>query len=221
MIRVAIVDDHPIARRGIEQVLSAVDGVGVVASVASAGELVTSLVEGPPPDLVVLDLYLDGDEPSLRAVAELSACTRVLVMSASGRPADVLGAIRAGASGYLTKHADPMMIVAAVETVAGGGFSLSSELADIIQAELITPGSVRPHGLRATQLSPREEQVLGFIAQGLTHGQTATRMGIRKATVDTYVERIRSKLQVGNKAELTRAAMERLGLGATTRSPMR
>lgn len=69
---------------------------------------------------------------------------------------------------------------------------------------------------RLTLLSPREEQALDFIARGFTHAQTARRMGVTKATVDTYVERIRAKLQVGNKAELTRAALSRITRGEET-----
>jgi two-component system nitrate/nitrite response regulator NarL len=214
VIRVAIVDDHPIARRGVEQVLTAVVGLRVVVSVASAAELAGELTEANAdsdyPDVMILDLYHDGDAPCLDAVARLSKGTRVLVMSASGRPVDVLGAIRAGAAGYVTKQSSAEMLVAAVETVAAGGFYLSSQLADILQAELTRPPpapSPRARAPRAGELSPREEETLSLIARGFTHGQAATRMGVTKATVDTYVERIRSKLQVGNKAELTRAAL--------------
>lgn len=224
MIRVAIVDDHPLARCGLEQILSGVDGLTVVASVASVAELAPPASLGPEasercPDVLLLDLYHDGDLPCLSVISELGKATRVLVVSASGRSADVLGAIRAGASGYLTKHSSPAMIVSALETVAAGGFSLSSQLADILQAELAgpAPGDVadadtdRGEVADSAKLSPREEETLGLIARGFTHAQAARRMSVTKATVDTYVERIRAKLQVGNKAELTSAALRRLG----------
>jgi DNA-binding NarL/FixJ family response regulator len=225
MIRVAIVDDHPIARRGVEQVLTEAGRMRVVASVASPAELAEALAVDPDtrhtvdpdpdtdPDVIVLDLYHEAEEPCLPAVAQLSAGARVLVISASGRRDDVLGAIKAGAAGYVTKHASPDMFVAAVETVAAGGFALSPQLADILQAELgrvhrPASGGARIAGTQ--ELSAREEEALGLIARGFTHAQVATRMGVSKATVDTYVERIRAKLQVGNKAELTRAALDRL-----------
>ncbi|MFE2600974.1 LuxR C-terminal-related transcriptional regulator [Streptomyces sp. NPDC059396] len=229
MITVAVVDDHPIARHGIAHVLTALPdaNVAAVASVGSLTDLDAALTTGPAPDVIVMDLYLDGDTPALDAVAALSATTRVLVMSASGLPADVLGAIRAGASGYVTKHCSAELLVAAVETVAAGGFSLSAELADILQAELTRRGpryeDGLPHGDRPRpdegpaygggarpRLSAREEETLSYVARGFTHAQIATRLGVRKTTVDTYVERIRAKLQVGNKAELTRAALARL-----------
>lgn len=210
MIRVAIVDDHPIARRGIEQVLAEAPTLRVVASAESPAALAGALAGREPgdfPDVMILDLYHDGEDPCLEAVSQLSTGTRVLVMSASGRPSDVLGAIRCGAAGYVTKRTSPEMIVSAVETVAAGGFFLSSQLADILQAELTRRESTPVRQARGGELSPREEETLSLIARGFTHSQVATRMTVSKATVDTYVERIRAKLQVGNKAELTRAAL--------------
>jgi len=205
MIRVAVVDDHPVARRGIEQMLAVAGPFEVVASVSTAAEL--GGVERDV-DVVIMDLYHDGDLPCLTAVAQVAAVARVLVISASGQASDVVGAIRAGASGYVTKHAESQMFVAAVETVAAGGFAMSSQLADILQAGF----AVQPPTAAADpQLSAREEETLALIAKGLTHAQVANRIGVSKATVDTYVERIRAKLQVGNKAELTRAALQRSG----------
>ncbi len=121
----------------------------------------------------------------------------------------MLGAVRAGACGYVTKLADPPMLVAAVHTVASGGFALSSRLADILRGELAAAPAAAGTAAATPALSPREEEALDLIAGGLTHAQAASRMGVSRATVDTYVERIRAKLQVGNKAELARAAIER------------
>jgi two-component system, NarL family, nitrate/nitrite response regulator NarL len=205
-VRVIVVDDHPIARRGVEGVLAQAGDFEVVASADSVAELTRHAVDAA--DVVILDLYHDGDEPCLAAVAEVSARTRVLVMSASARPQDVLGAMRAGASGYITKRTQPALFATAVQTVATGGFWMSSQLADIMQARLTEPARPAAPDPRP-QLSPREEQALDLIARGYTHAQAANRMGVTKATVDTYVERIRAKLQVGNKAELTRAALQR------------
>lgn len=206
MIRVAIVDDHPIARRGLETLLSEAPDITVTGLAASAAELTAN---GPPPcDVLLLDLYHDGDAPCIDAITRLRPDTHVLVVSASARPADVINSISAGAAGYVTKHADADMLLSAVRTVASGGFALSAQLADILQARLTIAerGPAEPPA-RDAGLSPREEETLDLIARGFTHAQVARRMGISKATVDTYVERIRGKLQVGNKAELTRAAL--------------
>jgi DNA-binding NarL/FixJ family response regulator len=207
MICVAIVDDHPIARLGLASVLSEVDGFSVVAAVDGPNSLREQLTTTP--DVLLLDLYHDG-RPCVDDVLSLSSTMRVLVMSVSDAPQDVLGAIRAGARGYITKRAQPDQFATAVETVAEGGFWLSPNLADIPRTQLV---ALSPGQLPTTsnvRLSPREEQALDLIARGLTHAQAATRMGVSKTTVDTYVERIRAKLHIGNKADLTRAALLRL-----------
>src|SRR5262245_7434827 len=103
MIRVAVIDDHPIARHGVEQMLA--DAFEVVASVATAADLV-ALDTRHTADVVIMDLYHDGELPCLAAIADLAAVARVLVISASGQASDVIGAIQAGASGYVTKHAE-------------------------------------------------------------------------------------------------------------------
>ncbi|MFE9656425.1 LuxR C-terminal-related transcriptional regulator [Micromonospora sp. NPDC006431] len=203
----AIVDDHPVTRYGIAHLLTSA-GITVAASVGRAPDLhATGLVAAY--DVVVTDLYLDATGPALAEIGAWAADTSVLVISASARPGDVAATVRCGASGYLTKHASEQLLLHAVRTVAAGGFALSAELADILHTELRsgpTPGDGSP----PARLSPREEQTLAHLARGLTHAQIAARMGVRKATVDTYVERIRSKLQLGNKAELTRAALQRM-----------
>jgi two-component system, NarL family, nitrate/nitrite response regulator NarL len=217
LIQVAIVDDHPVARRGLQSILAEAGDIQVSAAVATPAELSLAGPGAVRPDVIMLDLYNDGDEPCLDVIPKLRQDHKVLVVSASGRPADVLGAIRAGACGYVTKLADPLMLIAAVHTVASGGFALSSQLADILQGELArvppaagTPAAAAAGAVAGTPaLSPREEEALDLIARGLTHAQAASRMGVSRATVDTYVERIRAKLHVGNKAELARAAIKR------------
>jgi DNA-binding NarL/FixJ family response regulator len=228
MIRVAIIDDHPLARRGLESILSEADDLVVMLSVAEPDHLVSAIGDsGEWPDVVLLDLYLRDSTPCLAAITDLRTVTKVIVVSVSANPDDVLSAIRAGVFGYVTKLTEPDMLLLAVRTVAGGGFALSPQLADILHSELAT-GRIARHGdgpglaerdrpavnqaivpQQPVALSAREEETLDLIARGFTHNQVATRLGVSSATVNTYVERIRAKLQVGNKAELTRAALER------------
>lgn len=210
-VRVAVVDDHPIARYGLERLLAQASNILVMVTAATPDEVLTCLdgAGAPGIDVIVMDLYLNGDEPSVQSIRDLGTVAPVIVMSASVRPMDVVGAIQAGASGYLSKQTGFDTFRAAIEMVASGGFWLSSQLADILRSRLVTRGGADRGGRSAGDLSPREEEVLDCIAQGFTHDQTARRMGISKATVDTYVERIRSKMHVGNKAELTRLALER------------
>jgi two-component system, NarL family, nitrate/nitrite response regulator NarL len=207
VLRIAIVDDHPIALHGIRRVLEPVPDVEVVAAVTGVAALPRSGDGSLGADLIIMDLYLDGaNRPALQAIGEVAAQRPVLVVSASREPADVLAAMRAGASGYVTKHAAEEVYEEAVRTVVRDGFFLSSGLADLIQAAL----DVRGQPASTVELSPREQETLSYIAQGFTHQQTATRMGVSMTTVNTYVVRIRAKLQLGNKAELTLAALRYL-----------
>src|SRR5579859_7022318 len=118
MISVAVIDDHPIARRGLEAMLASQDGMHVCASAASAWPLTRPSHGHPAADVAVVDLYLHGSQPALGDITALSARCAVLVMSASGRRSDVLAAIRAGARGYITKQASEASFTAAIETVA-------------------------------------------------------------------------------------------------------
>jgi len=226
VIRVAVIDDHPIARYGAQKILDAADDTEVVTSIASADEPLPDQV-----DVVLLDLYLNSETPCLAAIGQLSARCPVLVISASHRPGDVLAALQAGASGYLIKQASDEAVLTAVRRVAGNEFYLSAQLADILQADLAavagtavtgtTPGApLRPAGAasKPAALSTREHEVLSLIARGFTHSQTATRLGLSASTVDTYVSRIRVKLGLGNKAQLALAALE-LRLGQHDRGP--
>ena len=201
-IRIAIVDDHPVARYGMERIFDGQGGLGldVVCAVASLAEF---YAKETAPDVVILDLYLDHGRLAEDQIAEVTRGYPVLVVSASARQLDVFSAIRAGASGYLVKNAEAETFSEAVRTVAAGGFYVSSQLADLIDSSV----AEEPCGLPIS-LAPREREALSLIAQGFTQAQAATRMGVSPATVDTYIKRIRRKLGPGNKADLTRRAIE-------------
>ncbi|HEX9343758.1 MAG TPA: response regulator transcription factor [Actinomycetota bacterium] len=212
-IRIAIVDDHPVARWGVEHIFEAHPEIRVLCSVASVEELEVATGAGEAaPEVVIVDLYLAGEAPSLAAIERLAARCRVLVMSASGRREDVLAAIRSGADGYLTKQASDDAFLAGVERVAAGQLYLSSQLADMLHADLdldsALEAGVGAWGGGEQRLAPREEETLRYIARGFTHAQAARRMGVSQTTVETYIKRIRQKLRVGNKADLTRKAIE-------------
>jgi DNA-binding NarL/FixJ family response regulator len=203
LVCVAVIDDHPMTRLGVTAILTDAGGFAVTASAPDA----SLLADVSAFDLILVDLYLADDEPCIGTIAQLASTNRVLVMSASRRPGDVRAVIKAGASGYIAKQSDPELIVSAARTVAAGGFALSSQLADILKVELAEEAAGGPRDA-LSPLSGQEDRVLDMIAQGFTHQQIATRMSIKKSTVDTYVERIRTKLQAGNKADLVRLALE-------------
>lgn len=194
MLLLGIVDDHPVARRGMAAIMAEGEDIAVAASVAAPRDL-------PDPaglDVVLCDLYLGDGRPAVAAVRDLAHKTAVLMVSAASRPADVLACVAAGAVGYVTKDSEESVLWDAVREVAAGGFYLSPRLAGILGAASRSAAAAGSTAL----VTAREEEALGWIARGLTHAQTARRMNVAPSTVDTYVKRIRARLQLGNKAEL-------------------
>jgi len=144
---------------------------------------------------------------------------RVLILSASGERQDVLDAVTAGASGYLVKSAEPSELTAAVHSIAAGRAVFTPGLAGLVLGEYRrlaqsgTPGEGRqgggmPAGPRAPQLTERETEVLRLVATGLTYPQIAQRLSLSPRTVQNHVQNTLSKLQLHNKAQLVRYALE-------------
>lgn len=202
---VAIVGDQPVSRAGMEKLVSDDPILDVAAAVDALDELSGTF------HVVILDLPLRSADPTLEMVAKVAEFGRPLVCAAWDQPPALLATIRAGARGCLTRHTERHAVREAVRAVARGGFYLCAELVDRFQAELARPADEDPSGL-----APREIETLRWIALGFTHAQIATRMGLSQATVNTYAKRIRAKLNVSNKAELTRMAIE---LGHLTQTP--
>ncbi len=125
----------------------------------------------------------------------------MLVIVSLDESTNLLAALRSGASGLVTRHPGDAEILAAVQAVAGGAIYLASGLAGQLSSELCRRRPGQP-GV----LSPREIETLRLIADGCTHRQVARRLGLTEITVNSYVKRIRAKLNAGNKAELTRKA---------------
>lgn len=199
MIRADILAGSPIFLVGLVQTLTAA-GIRVVATRTSPEQEPNWLA-----DAILLDVDALAPAEVLGRISEAAKCTAVLVLDNGSDPADS-SYLQAGASGVVSKNESADGIVRAVRAVTS-----EARLAwDQRRYEAPTTPSDEHSG----RLSGREEQVLHQISQGLTHGQIATRLGISPHTVDTYVKRIRTKLGVGNKAELTRAALlGRLAVG--------
>jgi DNA-binding NarL/FixJ family response regulator len=178
--------------------------VGLVETLNNAGIKVVAVRNSPDEDpswladAVLIDV--DALDPAAEAaqVARAAACTAVLVLD--NEPTANPAYLQAGAAGVISKRETAERMVNAVRAVTSGGYVSPDESCPARAA-------VERTEVPGPQLSEREEQVLRQIARGLTHGQIATRLGISPHTVDTYVKRIRAKLGVGNKAELTRAAL--------------
>ena len=196
---VAVVGDQPILRAGVERLIADDPGLAVAATVESVDEL-----QAPAGayDVVFLDLPLRGQDAA-DAIGRAARIGSTLVCSTWDGHSTVLAAVRAGARGCVTRYTGQAVVRQAMQIIAAGGFCLCPGLVQRFQEDLTRPADTDTSGL-----APREIETLRLIALGLTHTQIATRMGLSHATVNTYTKRIRAKLNVNNKAELTRMAIE-------------
>jgi DNA-binding NarL/FixJ family response regulator len=208
-----LVDDHALVREGIRHVLTGTDGVEVVAE-AGDGAAVLAMAEETRPDVVVLDLSLPGMsglEITSRLRERLPE-VRVLILSVHDHPEYVLGAVRAGAHGYLRKDTSPAELREALDRIANGESYFSSPVAGQLTAALRGETPPEDAAARLARLTPRERQVLAGIAAGETSRAIATRLGLSPRTVETYRESLARKLGIRSVAALVRFALE-AGLG--------
>lgn len=205
-IRVMVVDDHPMWRDAVERDLASA-GLDVVAVAANGREAVARFPAARP-DVVLLDLQIpepDGVAVTA-AIAQQSPGTRVLILSASGEQADVLAAVKAGATGYLVKSASREELLDAVRRVAEGEPVFTPGLAGLVLGEF-------QRDPEQTPLTDRETEVLKLVAKGLSYRQIAERLVLSHRTVQNHVQNTLRKLQMHNRVELTRYAIEQ-GLDA-------
>lgn len=223
-IRVMVVDDHPMWREAVARDLTEA-GYAVVA-VIGEGRQAVRVAAATRPDLAVLDLQLP-DISGVEVIRGLRAAlpdVRVLMLSASGEQQQVLDAVRAGATGYLLKSASPAEFLAAVRDTAAGEAVFTPGLAGLVLGEYrrlataVTPavpggpgtadsrggdtGGVRP------RLTDRETEVLRLVAKGLAYQAIAARLNLSHRTVQNHVQNTLRKLQLHNRVELTRYAID-------------
>ncbi|WP_411105963.1 response regulator [Streptomyces sp. cmx-4-9] len=212
-IRVMVVDDHPMWRDAVARDLAAA-GFDVVATAGDGPEAVRR-APAAAPDVLVLDLNLPG-MPGVQVCRELVGARpalRVLVLSASGEHADVLEAVKSGATGYLLKSAGAQELIEAVRRTAAGDPVFTPGLAGLVLGEyrrLATgPAPAASDEPKAPQLTDRETEVLRLVAKGLSYKQIAERLVISHRTVQNHVQNTLGKLQLHNRVELVRYAIER------------
>jgi DNA-binding NarL/FixJ family response regulator len=207
MTRVMIVDDHPMWREGVARDLGS-RGYDVCATASDVSSAV-KIALATTPDVVVMDLQL-GDGSGVDATREITTAlpdTRVLVLSASAEQDDVLAAVKNGASGYLVKSASLDEFDDAVRRTAEGDAVFSAGLAGLLLGEYRRLGS-GSSGPEVPKLTDRETEVLRLVARGLTARQIATRLVLSHRTVENHVQNTLRKLQLHNRAELVRYAIE-------------
>ncbi|MFU8874364.1 response regulator [Micromonospora sp. SL4-19] len=191
-IRVLIVDDHPIVRRGLRAALDADPGITVVGEAATGVDAIAQAEAGAP-DVVLMDLHLgpgiNGAEVT-RQLLTRPRPPRVLVLTTYDSDADILPAITAGATGYLLKDTEPDDLLAAIRSAAAGETVLAPAIATRLITRVRAPGRT---------LTPRETQILQMVAEGHSNQAIARAMFITEATVKSHLVQVFSKLDVDNR----------------------
>ncbi|KTS07683.1 MULTISPECIES: response regulator [Microbacterium] len=199
MIRVVIADDHPVVRAGVRALLDAESDIDVVGEAATPDEAV-DLAGRLSPELVLMDLQF-GDRAAgaeaTRRVRELAAPPYVLILTNYDTDGDILGAVEAGASGYLLKDAPPHELLAGVRAAAAGHSALAPAIAGRLMARLREP---------RISLSAREIEVLRLVARGASNAEVAARLHITDATVKSHLAHVFSKLGVTSRTAAVSAA---------------
>jgi DNA-binding NarL/FixJ family response regulator len=211
MTRVMVVDDHPMWREGVARDLTEA-GFDVVATTGE-GRQAVRIAGAARPDVVVLDLQLP-DTSGVEVISGLLAAVpgvRVLMLSASGEQQSVLDAVKAGATGYLVKSASSQEFLEAVRRTAAGDAVFTPGLAGLVLGEYrrLATAPDQPDDDGAPKLTDRETEVLRLVAKGLSYKQIAERLGLSHRTVQNHVQNTLGKLQLHNRVELTRYAIER------------
>jgi DNA-binding NarL/FixJ family response regulator len=207
MIRVFVVDDHDLFRMGVKAGLPG--DLTVVGEASEVDPAVEMIVERAP-DVVLLDVHLPGGggRKVIEGVRKRGGESRFLALSASDAPEDVVGVVRAGARGYVTKSIAPQELAEAVRRVAGGDVFFSSRLAGFV-LDAFSSIPVKDVDPELDLLSDREREVLQLIARGYTYREIADELFISPKTVETHVSHVLRKLQLSNRNEITRWAHER------------
>jgi len=204
MIRLVVADDHPIVREGLKQVLSGASDLAVVGE-AQNGHEVLQRVRELEFDVLLLDMSMPGKSgiELIKQVRGEKPKLRILVLSMHPEPQYAVRAIKAGASGYLTKESASAQLVSAIRKVAGGGAFITDSVAEQLALGAMPQTEGPPH--RA--LSDREFQVLQLLVSGKAVSDVAEELNLSVKTVSTHKARIMQKMNMSNPTELIRYAL--------------
>ena len=200
-IKVLVVDDHYLVRRGVIETLSEAEGIQVVGEASNGAEAVLKAA-AVQPDVVIIDLQMPvmGGVEATRELKSGVPQANIMVLTVSEKEADLFAAMGAGAKGYLLKNAGSDELVRAVLHIAEGGVLVSPAMASTMLAQLSGSGGEPPlEG--ATELRPREREVLQWVAQGATNKEIAASLFISENTVKTHMRNIMEKLHLSKRSQ--------------------
>jgi DNA-binding NarL/FixJ family response regulator len=205
MIRVIVVDDHAIVRRGLVSILDASEDMSCVAEGSNAAETMRAIRDNDA-EALVLDVSMPGKDgiEVLKQIKKERPRLPVLILSSHSEDQYALRSIRAGAAGYLNKTSAPQQLLAAIRQIAAGRKFITPELAQSLADHIESPTDGPVHGA----LSDREFQTLKLIGSGYSLTQVADKLCLSVKTVSVYRARLLEKMQMKNNAELTRYAIE-------------
>jgi two-component system, NarL family, response regulator LiaR len=196
-IRLMLVDDHRVVRRGLRSYLDAFADIAIVAE-ASSGEEALAQIEGVLPDVVVMDLLMPGGIDGIetaRRIRAITPHTQVVMLTADTNDARVVAALRAGAIGYMRKDAEPELLLAAVRAAARGQSMLDPSVAGAVLQDLVKQ-------TRLDQgLTERELEVLRLLAHGQTNRQIAESLVVSEETIKTHIGNILTKLHLAHRTQ--------------------
>ncbi|OLT40141.1 DNA-binding response regulator [Serinicoccus sp. CNJ-927] len=201
MIRIVLADDHPVVRTGLRAMLSGDPGLDVIGEAATPDGVV-ALASDLVPDVVLMDLQFGTDQTGADATRRIRALNHppaVLVLTNYDTDSDILGAVEAGASGYLLKDAPLEELIAAIRAAAAGETALAPAIAGRLLARMRSP---QPN------LSARETEVLRLVADGATNNDIAARLHISDATVKSHLVHIYTKLGVSSRTAAVASARD-------------
>ncbi|OOF69713.1 response regulator [Rodentibacter caecimuris] len=204
-LKVLIIDDHPLMRRGIKQLIELDEGFEVVADVGSGSEGISVALQTHP-DLIILDLNMKGLSglDTLKGLRAEEIDSRILILTVSDAKNDIFTLIDAGADGYLLKDSEPEMLLAQIKKVAEGEVILSETVKQLLLERQYNQDPL-------DSLTEREMGVLKLIATGLSNKQIATKLFISEETVKVHIRNLLRKLNVHSRVAATVLYFERYG----------
>jgi NarL family two-component system response regulator LiaR len=212
-IKILIADDHPLIRQGLRVVIEAQPDLELVGEVSNGEQAVRQSL-ALHPDIVIMDLQMPVKDglTATREITQADAHVQVLILTSFPDDDNVYTAIKAGAMGFLLKDSSAEYLLDAIRTVYGGESVLHPTIARRLMQEIKQPQKLPP---TTEPLTPREVEVLGYLAQGMTNRQIADKLSVSVRTVSTHVRNILDKLHLANR---TQAALYALEQGIVTKS---